>query len=244
MCIYKNIKKLRPATLTNASTCKQHIGQQLFRLVVYDATSKRKFLIDSGADISVIPPAYSDRFSASKTTLYAANGRRIKTFGKIRLTVDLGLRRAFTRTFIVAEVTTPIIGADFIRHFGIVIDLKRNRLIDTTTQIAASTTGILANEVTIKAFNINCPFAHILAEFEEFFHANKQPVKSATESTTTHHIETKGPPVFARPRRLDAEKLKAARAEFRYLMERGICRPSKSNWASPLHMSKRHYRTR
>ena len=54
--------------------------------------------------------------------------------------------------------------------------------------------------------------------------------------TTTHHILTRGPPVTARPRRLDADRLKIARAEFEHMQELGIIRPSSSNWASPLHM--------
>src|SRR5678816_3671622 len=51
-----------------------------------------------------------------------------------------------------------------------------------------------------------------------------------------HHIETSGPPTFARARRLPPDKLKAAQAEFEHVLELGIVRPSKSAWASPLHM--------
>lgn len=54
-----------------------------------------------------------------------------------------------------------------------------------------------------------------------------------------HHIETNGPPVFAKARRLDAAKLKVAQEEFADLMGKGICRPSKSNWASPLNMERK-----
>lgn len=51
-----------------------------------------------------------------------------------------------------------------------------------------------------------------------------------------HYIVTKGPPVFAKPRRLDSAKLKAAKQEFDFLVKKGICRLSSSPWASPLHM--------
>jgi len=54
-----------------------------------------------------------------------------------------------------------------------------------------------------------------------------------------HHIETSGPPVTARPRRLEPGKLAAAKAEFKQMEELGIIRPSKSPWASPLHMVKK-----
>jgi len=52
-----------------------------------------------------------------------------------------------------------------------------------------------------------------------------------------HYIQTSGPPVAQRFRRLTPEKLRAAKAEFAYLMEQGVCRPFRSAWASPLHMA-------
>eukprot|EP00731_Ephydatia_muelleri_P016142 Em0009g566a len=52
----------------------------------------------------------------------------------------------------------------------------------------------------------------------------------------THHIETTGPPVFARPRRLAPNRLCAAKQEFEHMLQLGIIRPSSSSWSSPLHM--------
>ncbi|KAL7723540.1 hypothetical protein ACLKA6_000128, partial [Drosophila palustris] len=49
-------------------------------------------------------------------------------------------------------------------------------------------------------------------------------------------LGTKGAPTFAKPRRLTPEKFKAAKAEFEYLLKIGVCQPSKSSYASPLHM--------
>ena len=51
-----------------------------------------------------------------------------------------------------------------------------------------------------------------------------------------HYIETKGPPVFSRARRLDGAKLEAAKKEFAELERLGIIRWSKSPWSSPLHV--------
>lgn len=43
------------------------------------------------------------------------------------------------------------------------------------------------------------------------------------------------PPVAAKARRLAPDKLEAAKKEFQVMSELGICRPSSSCWASPLH---------
>jgi hypothetical protein len=51
-----------------------------------------------------------------------------------------------------------------------------------------------------------------------------------------HVVVTTGPPIFAKSRRLDPEKLRAAEAEFRSLEAACIVRRSDSAWSSPLHM--------
>ena len=63
-------------------------------------------------------------------------------------------------------------------------------------------------------------------------YSDSQPIKHQV----THHITTIGPPVFAHPRRLSPERLKAARKEFEHMLQLGIIHPSSSSWASPLHM--------
>ena len=51
-----------------------------------------------------------------------------------------------------------------------------------------------------------------------------------------HHIETSGPPVFAKFRRLAPEKLAAAKKCFKELEDMGICQKASSPWSSPLHI--------
>lgn len=93
------------------------------------------------------------------------------------------------------------------------------------------------NTLSIKTFNSSSLYAELLAEYESI--TKLPPPGAITKATVVHHIENSGPPVYARPRRLPADKLEAARKEFEYLMKAGICSPSKSNWASPLHMVKK-----
>ncbi len=51
-----------------------------------------------------------------------------------------------------------------------------------------------------------------------------------------HHIVTHGPPIASKFRKLDGEKLAAAKAEFKQLEEDHIIQRSTSPWSSPLHM--------
>ncbi|XP_018368250.1 PREDICTED: uncharacterized protein LOC108764483 [Trachymyrmex cornetzi] len=60
--------------------------------------------------------------------LSAANGSTIYTYGTETLTLNFGLRRALTWRFVIADVARPIIGADFLAHYGLMVDLKNSRL--------------------------------------------------------------------------------------------------------------------
>ncbi len=55
-----------------------------------------------------------------------------------------------------------------------------------------------------------------------------------------NHIETTGPPISARSRRLAPERLRIAREEFNHMLELGIICPSSSSWSSALHMVPKH----
>ncbi|KAL1129531.1 hypothetical protein AAG570_012476 [Ranatra chinensis] len=78
------------------------------------------------------------------------------------------------------------------------------------------------------------PYDHILREFPTV--TRPPALMDKVRHSVTHTIETKGQPVAAKPRRLTPDRYNIAREEFRRMMEDGICRPSKSAWASPLHI--------
>ena len=66
------------------------------RLIVRDKVSAMKFLIDTGAEVSVIPPTQQQRRHPDKSNyLYAANRSTIKTYWEKVMHVNLGLRRQF-----------------------------------------------------------------------------------------------------------------------------------------------------
>ncbi|TGZ54618.1 hypothetical protein DBV15_12249, partial [Temnothorax longispinosus] len=68
----------------------------------------------------------------------------------------------------------------------------------------------------------------------------RHPVASHVLGKSLSSWKTKIPSsqrdVAERPRRLPPDKLAAAKAEFKRLVELGICRPSSSPWSSPIHL--------
>ncbi|GFV24487.1 transposon Ty3-I Gag-Pol polyprotein [Trichonephila clavipes] len=171
--------------------------------------SSQKFLIDSGSEICVIPPSPTmNKSPQSNFSLFAANNTKIPAYGMVRKELNLGLRRPFIWTFIIADVSSPIIGADFLKHFNLLIDLKKK--------------------------DANISFKNILSEYPDL--SNPSLISKSASHGTVHHIITTGPPVTARPRRLHPKLYDAVKVEFEFLLAQGIIRPSKSPWSSPLHV--------
>ncbi len=204
---------------------------------VTDTHTGTRFLVDTGSEVNVIPLTLSKRKSPpDKLTLIAVNSTPITTYGKQSLTLNLGLRRSFAWIFIITDVQRHILGADFLRHFGLSVDMKHRRLSDAVTNLRIQ--GILSSDSSpspsIVPKTQNDPYLQLLAEFPAL-----TPVctlNTPVKHKVTHHIETTGPPVSSRPRRMAPDRLRAAKQEFQHMMELGIIRPSSSAWASPLHM--------
>ena len=200
--------------------------------------SKRFYLIDTGAEISLLPRDAASSPSVSFRTLYAANGSTISTYGEKLCTLSLHLRRTFPWVFTIADVSQAIIGADFLKHFDLLVDLRRQCLIDNSTK--CTTTGILS-EFPLGSISVinhtqspNQFLNPLLQDFPDIFSPSSG--HTLVKHNVLHHIETTGRPVFARARRLPPDKLIAAKREFDHMLQLGIIRPSKSEWSSPLHM--------
>ena len=205
------------------------------QLVLRDASSGKTFLIDTGAQVSIIPATTEDRHRAPTDSpkLTAANGTTIASFGTKVSHVSFCGRR-FATTFIVADVRRPILGADFLRRHNLLVDLRGQRLIDAKTfdsyacgaEASTSISPVLASDNEYSALLHN--------EFKELL----TPTFSDAQPShgIVHHIPTQGRPVHSKARRLPADKLQIAKKEFMEMERMGIVRKSRSPWSSPLHM--------
>lgn len=212
----------------------QHNGPTSRRLFIYDKATNIKFLIDSGADISVLPPSQADKQCSQSLPLFAANGSTIRTYGSKLLKLDLGLRRTFTWPFTVADVQHPIIGADFLNEFGILVDIRNKCVIDKITLLTTYGKTLPSQQPSVLTIAPQHKYKQLLQKYPNLL--RDKPCYSDTQHNVTHTIVTNGPPVSARPRRLPPDKLAQAKQEFQVMVNLGICRPSNSCWASPLHL--------
>ena len=99
-------------------------------LYIWDCKSNRRFLVDSGAEVSVVPATASDRRSGPVgPVLTGANGSTIQTYGSRTLPLEFNSRH-YKWPFTIADVSQPLLGADFLRAYSLLIDVRKRRLVD------------------------------------------------------------------------------------------------------------------
>ena len=192
-------------------------------LYLNDNLSNRLFLVDSGAAISVLP--HKSNASPTANSLVSASGQSIPSWGTRTVPLSFNGRR-FSWSFLLADVTKPILGADFLSANGLCVDLANSAV------SLPNSYSIPAELHSLGPANVN--FLDVLAEFPEVT-ASGFAAMSPTHGVT-HFLHTSGPPIHQKPRRLDAGKLQAVKDEFSKMEQAGIIRPSDSPWSSPLHV--------
>ncbi|KAL0820734.1 hypothetical protein ABMA28_006562 [Loxostege sticticalis] len=192
------------------------------------------FLVDTGANISVIPKRKGTFEKPLPFNLYAANNTIIPTYGEKTLELNLNLRRPYKWKFIVAAVTKPIIGADFLKYHNLLVDLKNQRLIDDVTKLVTNATGRFTDSPTIRSIDERQYYHDILAEYPGTTRLTS--MKLNAKHDVEHFIETTGPPLHCRARPIPPHRYNQVKKEFENMIHQGLCRPSKSPWSSPLHI--------
>lgn len=208
-------------------------ARRLFVTVLY---TKVQFLVDNGADLRVFPRnCVTGRQIRSSYVLTTANGSPISTYGFTILSLNLGLRRNFSWRFTIADVSKPIIGVDFLAFYGLLVDVRNQRLLDQTTQLTSKGEVVLEEIKSVHTVYGATAFHQLLQCYSSITRPNANGDKC--KHNTKHYIlTTPGPPVAQKPRRLAPEKLQVAKKEFEAMVQLGIARPSNSSWASSLHL--------
>ncbi|GBN02359.1 hypothetical protein AVEN_128625-1 [Araneus ventricosus] len=169
-----------------------------------DRKSGLRFLVDSGASVSCVRAKIYRGRRSSNFMLSAANSTRTRTYGVEHLNIDIGLRSIFPFAFIIADVSQPILGMDFLTKYALIFDFKKKLLTDCLTSLQA--VGTLSRGQTfITPVHSNLPYFEISLRFPEPF--DKSLSLTIARKEVFHYIETRGQPVHSKVRRLSPEKL-------------------------------------
>ena len=95
-----------------------------------DILSNHEFLVDSGASVSVFPGPKSS--SVEGVLLLMADGSPMFCSGSLiiplQFSCDSG-SKVYTWTFQQAPVSVPLLGLDFLEHFNLLVDIKKQRVV-------------------------------------------------------------------------------------------------------------------
>ena len=92
--------------------------------------SNREFLVDSGASVSVFPGPKST--SVDGVCLLTADGSPIVCSGSriIPLSFSSGSgAKVYSWNFQLAPVSVPLLGADFLQYFNLLVDIKGQKVV-------------------------------------------------------------------------------------------------------------------
>lgn len=137
---------------------------------------------------------------------------------------------------LIAQVLYAILGADVLYQHNLTLNLRLKTLKDEETELTVKARMEKKPIPGISNFDRTTPMLDILTEFLEI--TKPSVVTTKPRHTVKHQIKTFGQPVFEQPRCLHLDRLKAAKAEFQFMIEQG-CRPLNSQCANPLHMIKK-----
>ena len=222
----------RQADLNAALPCHKTTGDLIF---IQDKNSKRRWLVDGGALVSVIPPTKEDLSRGPDGTfLRAANGSDIKCYGNKRINVHID-GRDFDHSFVIASVSHSILGSDFLaanalapnHRDGNLLDLLTFQILNCDAPAGNGKAGV--NFVGAQTNN----YEWLYEKYPSV--VNPDPFRNdAPKHGVRHYIPTSGHPVQSKARPLSPDKLAIAKAEIEKYVELGICHRAKSEWASPL----------
>lgn len=185
------------------------LGATKIKLIVNTSTSVSIILISviHGIALDLIPVSPS-----------SANGEKIKCYRQANLEDGISsLRKMFIWTFMIADITNPLLGFDFLEKLDLIIDCNERTIYNLIAarkrnlKIVISLVILVVNEVEIHSFMQN-----IINKYTDIISPHKNTNKYYFGVCPRIDMGNHGL-VYTKARQLSAEKFKAACSEYKGL---------------------------
>ena len=202
-------------------------------LCLKDQALNELFVIDTGSDYSIVKSnSFEISNYPSEQFLIAANAVKISTPGERTMNLKLSKNCTIKWTFLSAEISFNLIGADFLQQNNLLIDLYNHILINAKAKKKIHLTNKnLAVEKPPVRFLADCKFTHILKEYPDLTRPRNRSI--AERVPIEHQIQVDGYPCHACCRPMSAEKLRWLEKEIEKLLDEDVIEVSNSEFASP-----------
>ena len=148
----------------------------------------------------------------------------------------------YSWNFQLAPVSVLLLGADFLKHFNLLVDIKGRRVVHADFPESVIFRASPGPQPAFKSIAFLSAPEHVkklLADFPDILSSSNLTASKPCHRVRHHLLTNPGPLVFTKPWRLDLEKLAAAKEEFSTKEKAGIIRRSTSPWSCPLLMLKK-----
>ncbi|BHF72856.1 hypothetical protein SprV_0401592700 [Sparganum proliferum] len=179
------------------------------------SVARRRFLVDIGAQTSVVPPTPADRcFPSPGLYLQAANCFSHSHFWQSVPRPEHWPSSVLLPFFVVADVPHAVLGSDFLAESYRLVDCRLSRLLDRKTGLSVNdlTLFTISSNLSVLGTGIACPCRELLLQHPKI--TNPQCRSGEVQHDFVHHIRTPDPPVFDRSRRLSPARFQAAKLRF------------------------------
>ena len=183
----------------------------------------------------------SNNSSNSDVKLLTADGSTMYCSGTRIIPLRFG-SKSYDWKFHLAPVSAPILGADFLRHHHLLVDMAGGRVLESSSLSNVGESFLSSDDPGfLRAALLSTPecIREMLSDFPDVLSSDGFSASPPRHEVRHHLLTQPGPPVFAKARRLDPDKLEIAKKEFESMEKAGIVRRSTSPWSSPLHMVKK-----
>lgn len=101
---------------------------------VQDTETKTIYLIDNGAEKSIVPRTYEEEIEPCNIKLFSPINSQFKVYGTKDIIVTLS-NRPYQAKVIVADINYPILGIDFLKENKMIIDLDQYTIMSKNDNI-------------------------------------------------------------------------------------------------------------
>ena len=121
--------------------------------------------------------------------------------------------KVYTWNFQLAPVFVPLLGADFLEHFNLLVNIKGFKVVHADCPedfVIHASSGPQPAFKSVSFLSAPQQVKKLIEEFPDMLSSNKFKALKPCHGVRHHLLTNPGPPVFAKPRWLDLEKLIAA----------------------------------
>ncbi|GBL73235.1 hypothetical protein AVEN_159291-1 [Araneus ventricosus] len=112
------------------------------------------------------------------------------------ITLNLELKRYFPWPFILASASKPILGADFLERYSLLVDMQRKKLLNGISAFGLEKPISADEPMYVATVQGDFPYVKLLLKFSDITKPSQPKPAVHVKHNTEHHIETRGPLYF------------------------------------------------